>query len=126
MPAMTPKLAERLLIRPGATLWFQPVEWLRLLGPLPPGVRMATGFSGSTVAIEFVSNAGGVRGLMNRYRAVIPLPPVVWICYPARGRTDFNRQMLLPMITSHGLRPVDEVPIDANWSAMRVQTFVPG
>ena len=119
-------LAERLLVRPGVTLWFQPIEWLRLLGPLPAGVRMASQFAGSGVAIEFVSNAGSVRGLMNRYRAVIPLPPVVWICYPARGRTDFNRPLLLQMITSHGLQSVDEVPIDANWSAMRVRTFVPG
>jgi hypothetical protein len=126
MPTMTDGLAERLLIRPGVTLWFQPIEWLHLLGPLPTGVRMGTAFAGSTVVVEFVSNAGAVRGLMNRYRAVIPLPPVVWICYPARGRTDFNRPLLLQMIPSHGLRPVEDVPIDANWSAMRVRTFAPG
>src|SRR5262245_18390885 len=123
---MTGNLAQRLLVQPGVTLWFQPIEWLHVLGPLPAGVRMATAFRGSTVVVEFVSNAGGVRGLMNRYRAVIPLPPVVWICYPAHGRTAFNRALLLQMIRSHGLGPVDEVPIDASWSAMRVRTFPPG
>src|SRR5262245_18428874 len=123
---MTGDLAQRLLIDPGVTLGFQPIGWLRLLRPLPAGVRMGTALEGSTVVIEFVSNAGGVRGLMNRYRAVIPLPPVVWICYPARGRTDFTRPLLLQMIRSHGLREVDEVPIDDHWSAMRVQTFAPG
>ena len=33
-------IAGRLGIRPGAALWFSPIEWLHVLGPLPPGVRI--------------------------------------------------------------------------------------
>ena len=81
-------LAETLLIRPGASLWFSPIEWLWILGPLPPGVRMTAEFAAATIAVVFVSNAASVRWFLNQHRTVMALPPVVWMCYPTRGGTD--------------------------------------
>src|SRR5690349_4218070 len=75
-------IAERLGIRAGTTLWFQPVEWLRVLGPLPPGVRMTGEFAGASVAVLFVSNAESMQWFFRRYGTVVLAPTAVWICAP--------------------------------------------
>ena len=124
MPANS--LAERLLIRSGTALWFSPIEWLHVLGPLPPGVRMTGEFAGSTVAVAFVSNPASVRWFFNQHRTVMGLPQVVWLCYPARGRTDMNRASLLTIVAGHVLQPVSELAIDASWAAMRLRPRVQG
>jgi hypothetical protein len=114
-------LAEALLIRPGSRLWFSPTEWLRILGPLPSGVRLTGEFAAATVAVVFVSNAASVRWFLNQHRTVMALPAVVWMCYPAHGRPDLNRASLLTMLAGHSLHPVTEVAIDASWAAMRLR-----
>lgn len=119
-------LAEALLIRPGASLWFSPTEWLRILGPLPPGVRMSGEFAASTVAVVFVSNAASVRWFLDQHRTVMALPPVVWVCYPAHGRTDLNRASLLATVAGHSLQVIGEVTIDASWAAMRLRPIAMG
>jgi hypothetical protein len=117
-------MAETLLVRPGAALWFSPIEWLHILGPLPRGVRMSGEFAASTVAVAFVSNAASVRWFFDAHRTVMALPPVVWLCYPTRGRTDLNRASILTMVAGHNLAPVSEIAIDATWSAMRLRPLV--
>jgi hypothetical protein len=119
-------VAGRLAIRPGASLWFSPIEWLRLLGPLPPGVRMTGEFAGATVAVIFVSNAASVRWFLDRYRTVMTMPPAVWICSPTQGRVDFTQASLQTILAGHGLRLMEEAAIDASWTAMRVGRSVPG
>ena len=88
-----PTVADRLGIRPGVTLWFSPIEWLRLLGPLPAGVTMTGEFAAATVAVTFVSNAASVQWLLRRYGTVITMPPAVWICSPTVGSADFNQRL---------------------------------
>ena len=118
MPAAT--VAGRLGIRPGSSLWFSPIEWLHVLGPLPPSVRMTGEYAGATVAVLFVSNASSVQWFLRRYGTVVTMPPAVWICAPTQGRADFNRAYLATMLGSHGLHAVAEIPIDAAWTAMRI------
>jgi hypothetical protein len=121
-----PTVAARLSIQPGTTLWFEPVEWLRLLGPLPPGVRMTGEFAASTVAVLFVSNAGGIRWFLDRYRTVMARPPMIWLCYPSAGLPAFNRGTLVAQLAGHGLNPVGEVPLGDGWTAMQVRRTMPG
>lgn len=116
-------VAGRLLIRPGDSIWFSPVEWLWMLGPLPPGVRVTGELAAATVAITFGSNAASVRWFVDRYRTVLAIPPVIWICYQTRGRSDFNRTSLVTMLAAHGQHPVAEVPFDAGWTAMRIRAI---
>jgi len=118
-------VAARLAIRPGASLWFSPIEWLRLLGPLPPGVTMAGEFAGATVAVLFVSNAVSVQEFLRRYGTVITLPPAVWICSPTQGSAALNRAYLAQILAGHGLRPLEEIPIDGSWTAARIGRLVP-
>jgi hypothetical protein len=114
-------LAERLLIRPGASVWFSPVEWLWMVGPLPPGVRATGELASATVAITFGSNAASARWFLDRYRTILAIVPVIWICYQTRGRSDFNRSSLVAILAAHGQQPVAEVAFDAGWTAMRVR-----
>jgi hypothetical protein len=113
-------LAGRLGIHPGTSLWFSPIEWLRVLGPLPPGVRMTGEFATATVAVIFVSNAGSIRWFLDRYRTVMTLPPAVWVCVPTRARPDFTRATLQTILAGHGLHPLQEAPLDEAWTALRV------
>jgi hypothetical protein len=115
----------RLGIHPGTSLWFSPIEWLRLLGPLPAGVRMTGEFAAATVAVIFVSNAGSIRWFLDRYRTVMTMPPAVWICVPTQGRPDFTRASLQTILAGHGLRPLEEAPIDEAWTALRMGRSVP-
>ena len=114
-------IAAKLLITSGTSLWFSPVEWIWLLGPLPPGVRATAEFAASTVAVMFVSNPAAVRWFLDRHRTVLTVPPVVWLCYPARGRPDLNRRSIVTIVAAHGLQPVSEVPVDGNWAALRLR-----
>ncbi len=113
-------VAGRLGIHPGVALWFTPIEWLRLLGPLPQGVSMTGEFATATVAVNFVSNAGSVQWFLQRYRTVMTMPRAVWICSPTQGRPDFNRAYLESILAGHGLRALEEQQIDASWTALRV------
>jgi hypothetical protein len=119
-------IAARLSITPGTRLWFSPVEWLRVLGPLPDGVTMTGDFAAATVAVVFVSNADSVRWFVDRYRTVMTRPAALWVCYPTRGRSDFNRPMLQTMVAAHGLHPDQDVALDGSWTALRLRRLVPG
>jgi hypothetical protein len=119
---MNDTIAAKLLIGPGTRLWFSPIEWLTVLGPLPPNVTMVGEFAASTTAVLFVSNAASLRWFLDRYRTVMAKPPAVWVCYPAHGRVDLNRASLTQIIAGHTLHPVSEFQIDAEWSAMRIRS----
>jgi len=118
--------AQRLSIAPGARLWFSPIEWLSMLGPLPPGVVMAGDFASSTVAIVFISDSGSARWFLDGHRTAINMPRALWICYPTLGSPAFNRTMLQTTLVGHGLQILGEVPFDASWTALAVRHFVPG
>ena len=113
-------VAARLGIHAGTSLWFEPIEWLRLLGPLPTGVRMTGEFAGASVAVLFVSSAAGVQWFFRRYGTVVHAPPAVWMCAPNRARATFNRDYLATMLAGHGVHAIAETPIDAGWTAIRV------
>lgn len=117
-------VADRLGIRPGTSLWFSPIEWLRLLGPLPPGVTMTAEVAGATIAVLFVSNAGSVQWFLRRYATVITLPPAAWICTPTIGSPQLNPAYFGQILAGHGLHAVEEVPIDASWTASRIGRIV--
>jgi len=113
--------AAKLLIQPVARLWFSPIEWLWMLGPLPPGVAVVPEFASATVAVIYVSNAQSVRWFFDQHRTVLATVPVVWVCYLTRGRPDFNRGSLVSLAAAHGQHPVSEVPLDTEWTAMRLR-----
>ena len=122
----SPTVAAQLSIGPGDRVWFSPIEWLWMIGPLPPGVPVVGDFGAATVAIVFLSNGGSVRWFVDRYRTVMTRPRALWICCPTVGRADFNRQLLESMLAGHGLRPVREVALGDAWTALSMRYFRPG
>ena len=119
-------LAGELSIANGDRLWFSPIEWLWMIGPLPSGVAVIGDFAAATVAVIFVSNAGSVRWFVDRYRTVMTRPGQLWICCPTVGRADFNRGLLESMLAGHGLLPFREVLVGEGWTALAMRHFQPG
>lgn len=113
--------AEKLSIHARTRLWFEPTEWMRLLGPLPHGVTMTADFAAATVAVMFVSHPDGVRWLMRRYGTVLGAPAMLWLAYPTHGLPTFNRASLNQLLASHRLTVVAETPLDGTWTAVRVR-----
>jgi hypothetical protein len=121
-----PTIAAKLSIRPSDRLWFSPIEWLWMIGPLPPNVPVIGNFGAATVAVIFLSNTQSVRWFVTRYRTVMTRPRELWVCCPTVGRADFNRALLESMFAGHGLRPVRDVLLGDSWTAIAMRYFQPG
>lgn len=119
-------VAGQLSIRSGDRIWFSPIEYLWLIGPLPPNVPVVGDYGAATVAILFVSNVPSVRWFVDRYRTVMTRPRELWVCCPTVGRADFNRPQLELILAGHGLRPVREVALGSDWTALSMRYFQPG
>jgi hypothetical protein len=113
--------AEKLSIHAGTRLWFEPTEWMRVLGPLPRGVTMTADFAAATVSVMFVSHPDAVRWLVRRYGTVLGVPAMVWLAYPTHGLPTFNRASLDQLLAGHRLTVVAEAPLDGTWTAVRVR-----
>ncbi|PZF81483.1 hypothetical protein [Jiangella anatolica] len=122
----TKTVAEKLLIKPGASVWLSHPDRRGLLDPLPADVRMVATPAGAGVAVVFADHAASVRELLSRHRDEVTASPVVWIAYPKGGRTDINRDTLWPIVAEFGLRPNGQVAVDEVWSALRFRASKPG
>jgi hypothetical protein len=118
--------AEKLLIKPGASVWVMPPDRAALLGPLPDGAATTTAVGEASVAIVFVEDAAAVAAFLDEHGDRLSGPAILWFCYPKGGRADINRDTLWPMVAVHGLRPITQVAIDETWSALRFRPLAPG
>jgi hypothetical protein len=123
-------LADRLLIKPGDTVWVSDAERVAVLGPLPDGVTTVAGGSVAAaaprVAVVFVEDAATARRRFGADAAALRSVPVLWVLYPKGGRADINRDSLWPLIAEHGLRPITNVSAGDTWSALRFRELKPG
>ena len=117
---MTKTMAQRLLIRPGTTVFVWPAARLGLVGPLPDGVRVTDTIADATAAALFVDDEATLRATLATFAADLRTPEVLWFCYPKGGRADINRDSLWPIVAEQvGMRPITNVAIDETWSALR-------
>ena len=94
---MSPKLvAQKLLIKPGGTLWLTHPARVTLLEPLPENVRLVGGPDQAEVAIVFADDAASVRKSMQTNRNQLERTATIWIAYPKANKTDINRDSLWP------------------------------
>ena len=119
-------VAEKLLIKPNATLWMSHTDHLGLIEPVPEGVRMTETPAHADVAILFSQDAAALRELLDTHAEQIKVPAVVWICYPKANRSDINRDTVWPIVGEYGLRPNGQVAINDVWSALRFRPLKPG
>jgi hypothetical protein len=124
---MSPKSpAEKLLIKPNASVWSSPPERLQLVGPLPPGAEVVDRPRDATVALLFVDDARSLRDAVAVHAPNLAAPDMLWVAYPKGNRTDINRDTVWPVLAEHGMRPITQVAIDDVWSALRFRPLRPG
>ncbi|WP_116949313.1 hypothetical protein [Jiangella endophytica] len=122
----TKTVAEKLLVKPGTSVWVSDPDRQRLLDPLPAGVRLVDGPADAGVAVVFADDEAAARRVLGAHRDTVTTPPVVWVAYPKAGRSDINRDTLWPIVVEFGLRPNGQVAIDDVWSALRFRASKPG
>jgi hypothetical protein len=118
--AMSPKsVAEKLLIKPGTTLWSSDPARLDLVEPLPDGVRTVDAIADATTAVVFADNANSLHQILEAHEDHLARPSVLWVAYPKGNRTDVNRDTLWPILGEYGMRPITQISVDEVWSALR-------
>jgi hypothetical protein len=118
-------LVKRLQLKPGQGALFlnAPEGYIASLGPLPDGVALADGATGTLDFVQlFVRDSAELTTHAPAALAAIRLDGVLWIAYPkqsAKVKTDLTRDRGWEPITAAGLRPVTQIAIDETWSALR-------
>jgi hypothetical protein len=119
-------VAQKLLVRPGTSLWISSDEGLARLGPLPDGVRRTTSLGEAAIAVVFVEDEAALRAVLAEHRSELLRPGVLWFAYPKGGRADIDRDRLWPIMAELGMRPISQVAVDETWSALRFRRLAPG
>lgn len=116
---MTASVADKLRIKPGASIWLTPPDRLGLIGPLPDGADAVADPAAASVAIVVADDGAAVRAALDRHAEAIRTCGVLWVAYPKANRTDINRDSLWPILAGYQFRPNSQIAIDDTWSALR-------
>jgi hypothetical protein len=119
-------VAQKLLIKPGTTLWSSHAERLGLIEALPEDVQVVDGLQEAQVALVFTDDEPSLRAILDQQRDVLHAASTLWVAYPKGNRIAINRDSLWPILTEYGLRPIGQVAIDPVWSALRFRPLQPG
>ena len=122
----TRTVADKLLSKPGPTLWCSDPARLGLLGPLPDGVRPVDDPGEARTALVFADDARTLRQVLTTPRDRLAQPEVFWVAYPKANRTDLNRDSLWPVLGEYGMRPISQVAVDDVGSALRFRPLKEG
>jgi hypothetical protein len=122
----TKSVADKLLIKPGTSVWVSHGDRLGLIGELPAGVKHADDVGSASTAILFADDAASIRTLLQEHRGNLASPENLWVLYPKGNRADINRDTLWPIVAEHGLRPITQVSVDDTWSALRFRPLRDG
>ncbi|MER6952248.1 hypothetical protein ABT294_50390 [Nonomuraea sp. NPDC000554] len=119
-------VADKLLIKPGSTVWISDPEHRGLVGPLPEGAGHVAELGQATVAVVFAADAAAARRVLDEHRDQLAEPATLWVAYPKGNRSDINRDTLWPIVVEYGLRPNGQVAVDEVWSALRFRPLKAG
>ena len=122
----TKSVAEKLLIKPGVSVWVSHAPRLDLIAPLPEGARMVDDPAEATVALVFAEDAASLRATLDARREQLGQTATFWVVYPKANRADINRDTLWPILAEYGMRPITQVAVDAVWSALRFRPLKEG
>lgn len=101
-----------------------PADYLKLLAPLPAGVRFGkTGGATTDVAHVFVTRRSRLEALLPRLRKALRSDAVLWVSWPKQSSgvaTDVTegtvRELALPL----GFVDVKVCAVDATWSGLKL------
>ena len=118
-------LIKKLQLKPGLRALFlnAPEGYVTSLGPLPDGVALADGPTGTLdFAQLFVRDSAELTTHAPAALAAIKRDGVFWISYPKKSSgvvSDLTRDEGWAPIAAAGLRPVTQIAVDTTWSAVR-------
>ena len=118
--------ADKLLIKPGSTVWSSHQDRLGLIGPLPDGVTIADGLDAATTAIVFADDAASIAAFLSDHRDHLADLEHLWVLYPKGNKSDINRDSLWPIVGEFGFRPITQIAVDDTWSALRFRLLREG
>ena len=119
-------VADKLLIKPGTSLWVSDDTRRALLGPMPAGVEPSSDPSKASTAIVFADDAAAVRRRFAIDGTALLGSGNLWVLYPKGNKADINRDSLWPILSEFGFRPISQVSVDDTWSALRFRALKPG
>jgi hypothetical protein len=91
---MNPKsVADKLLVKPNATVWSSDPSRLGLIEPLPQGVRNVDNLAEATTALVFAEDAGSLRKVLESNKKVLSRPSAFWVAYPKANRASRRLSM---------------------------------
>ena len=114
-------LGSKLQLRPGqAVLVLGEPARLRLDVPVPGASPSA-----DDAVLAFAQDGVALQGLKATLLEAAAAERLTWLAYPKAGRlgTDLNRDLLREHLAGWGLRPVRQVALDDDWSALRIRTI---
>lgn len=123
---MAKSVAEKLLIKPGTTVWSSSPARLKLIEPLPEGVTVAKAMDKAATALVIAEGADPLRKVLDKQKAALAKPAALWVLYPKANKADINRDTLWPILTDYGLRPITQIAVDETWSALRFRPLKEG
>ncbi len=119
-------VAAKLLVKPDTSYWTSHPDHDGLLEPLPQGASRSRSLGSATVAVLYAYDEAAARALLARHEADLLKPEVLWIAYRKGNRADINRDTLWPIVAEYGLRPITQVAVDDEWSALRFRPLRDG
>ena len=112
-------VADKLLIKPGSTLWVSDATRGDLLGPLPDGVAPTSDPAKASTSIVIADDADSVRRRFATDGRALLGSGNLWVLYRKGNKADINRDTLWPIVADFDMRPNGQVAIDTTWSALR-------
>ncbi|MGW8681635.1 hypothetical protein ACWGNN_11325 [Streptomyces sp. NPDC055817] len=112
MAAPTKTVAQKLLIKPGTTVWATPEEHLPLIGALPVDVDVADVLSTATTGLMFATDESALHRLLDEHRDGLSGPVNFWVVYPKGNKADINRDSLRRILAEYGMRPIAQIAVD--------------
>lgn len=119
----TKTVAQKLLIKPGNTVWASHSDRRDLLEPLPDGASYTDTPKAGATGIVFADDAASLRTHLDAHRGKLTALDALWVVYQKANRTDLNRDKLWPILAEYGLHPYRQIAVDEVWSAL---AFRPG
>lgn len=119
-------VAQKLLLKPGTSVWLSHPDRVNLIEPLPEDVQLAPELEEASVGLVFTDDEASLRAILDAQKERLAQPNILWVAYPKANRIAINRDSLWPILTEYGMRPNGQVAIDDVWSALRFRPIKEG
>lgn len=119
-------VAQKLLLKPGTSVWLSHPDRVNLIEPLPEDVQLAPELEEASVGLVFTDDEASLRAILDAQKERLAQPNILWVAYPKANRIAVNRDSLWPILTEYGMRPNGQVAIDDVWSALRFRPIKEG